>query len=191
MRQCLAGASLAYDATTKTVVLFGGSFADDTNSNETWTWDGVTWTQQLPPVSPPARNWNATNGMVFDSQLGKVVLFGGYTDQFVIMDDTWEWDGTSKTWTQQFPAHNPSPRTATLAYDPIANQVLLFGGWTNGVAYGDTWTYDGVDWTQQPAGDVAADASGQCSGFRSDHQGGCALRRFGRCLRRLRARPVK
>ena len=145
----LAGASLAYDATTKTVVLFGGSFASNTNSNETWTWDGVTWTQQFPAVSPPARNWNATNGMVFDFQLGKVVLFGGYTDQFIIMNDTWEWDGKSKTWMQQFPANSPSPRTTTLAYDETAKQVVLFGGWTNGIAYGDTWAYDGVNWVQQ------------------------------------------
>jgi hypothetical protein len=145
----LAGASLAYDATTETVVLFGGSFVGTTNSDETWTWDGVTWTQQFPPVSPPARNWNATNGMVLDSQLGKVVLFGGYTDQFVIFNDTWEWDGKSKTWTEKFPADSPSPRTATLAYDETSKRVLLFGGWTNGIDYGDTWTYNGVNWVQQ------------------------------------------
>ena len=69
---------------TETVVLFGGSLAHigksgATNSDETWTWDGVTWTQQFPPVSPPGRGWNAPNGMVFDSQIRKVVLFGGYT----------------------------------------------------------------------------------------------------------------
>jgi hypothetical protein len=149
----LQGASMAYDPTTETVVLFGGSLShigqNGVNSDETWTWDGVTWAQQLPPVSPPARGWNATNGMVFDYQLGKVVLFGGYTDQFIIMNDTWEWDGTSKTWTQQFPANSPSPRTATLAYDEITRQVVFFGGWTNGVDYGDTWTYNGVDWVQQ------------------------------------------
>jgi len=150
----LQGASLAYDEPTETVVLFGGALnhigqSGGTNSDETWTWDGVTWTQQFPPVSPPARSWNATNGMVFDSQLGKVVLFGGYTEQFVIMDDTWEWDGKSKTWTQQFPAHSPSSRTATLAYDKTAKQVVLFGGWTNGIDYSDTWTYNGVDWVEQ------------------------------------------
>jgi hypothetical protein len=151
----LQGASLAYDAATETVVLFGGSLihigqsGGGSSSNETWTWDGVTWTQRFPPVSPPARGWNATNGMVFDSRRGKVLLFGGYTEQFVIMDDTWEWDGKSKTWTQQFPAHSPSPRTATLAYDETSKQVFLFGGWTNGIAYGDTWTYNGVDWVQQ------------------------------------------
>jgi len=141
-------ASLAYDPTTETVVLFGGTLAHGGNSDETWTWDGVTWTQQFPPVSPSARGWN-TNGMVFDSQVGKVVLFGGYTYGFVIMNDTWEWDGKSKTWTEQFPANSPSPRSATLAYDEATKQVVLFGGWTNGIAYGDTWIYNGVNWVQQ------------------------------------------
>jgi len=144
----LQGASLAYDATTQTIVLFGGCLAhigqSITCSNQTWTWDGVTWTEQFPPVSPAARNWNAPNGMVFDSQLGKVVMFGG------LDNETWEWDGKSKTWTQQFPAHSPSPRSATLAYDESANQVVLFGGdFTGYQLFGDTWTYDGVDWVQQ------------------------------------------
>jgi hypothetical protein len=143
----LSGPSLAYDATTETGVLFGGDLThigqSPSESNQTWTWDGMTWTQQFPPVSPPARNWNATNGMVFDSQLGKVVMFGGWP-----FNDTWVWE----TWTQQFPSHSPSPRTATVAYDETTNQVMLFGGNAPGVAYDDTWTYDGVDWVeQQPA----------------------------------------
>ena len=149
----LQGASMAYDPATGTVVLFGGELAhiggSGSNSNETWTWDGVTWTEQFPPVSPAGRSWNATNGMAFDAQLGKVVLFGGYTYQFDMFNDTWEWDGTSKTWTEQFPVHSPSPRVTTLAYDAVTEHVMFFGGWTNGVPYNDTWTYNGVDWVQQ------------------------------------------
>jgi hypothetical protein len=138
---------MAYDPTTETVVLFGGSLGS-TNSDETWKWDGVTWTQQFPPVSPSARGWNI-NGMVFDSLIGKVVLFGGYTVSFGMFNDTWEWDGTSKTWTEQFPATSPSPRQATLAYDETSKQVVLFGGLTGQWSYaGDTWTYNGVDWVQ-------------------------------------------
>ena len=151
----LSSASMAYDPTTGTMVLFGGilgSQIGSVNSNETWTWDGQTWTQQFPPVSPSARGWN-TNGMVFDSKLGKVVMFGGYTAQFVYNNETWEWDGRSKTWTQQFPIHSPSPRETTLAYDISANEVMLFGGASAGYQYyGDTWAYNGVDWVeQQPA----------------------------------------
>jgi hypothetical protein len=151
----LQQAALAYDPTTETAVLFGGVLThigqnNGTNSNETWTWDGVTWTQQFPAVSPPARGWNASSGMVFDSFIGKVVLFGGYTFSFVYMNDTWEWDGKSKTWTEKSPGHRPSQRSATISYDEPSNQVILFGGDSNGYQfYGDTWTYNGVDWVQQ------------------------------------------
>ncbi len=152
----LTDPGMAYDPITKTVVLFGGTTSLDgtgnTSSNETWTFDGVTWTQQFPPVSPSPRSWN-TNGMVFDRRVGKVVLFGGYSyDEgvFTFTNDTWEWDGTSKTWKEKFPAHSPSTRSATLAYDKTSDQVVLFGGNSTPFAlYGDTWTYDGVDWTQQ------------------------------------------
>jgi hypothetical protein len=72
----LQGASMAYDPTTETVVLFGGNFdhiagSGWTDSNQTWTWDGATWTQQFPPVSPPARSWNAANGMVSITRLAR------------------------------------------------------------------------------------------------------------------------
>jgi hypothetical protein len=118
----LTSASMAYDPTTETVVLFGGVLDGGTNSDETWTWDGVNWTRQFPPVSPSA--------LVFNNE-------------------TWEWDGTSKTCPQLFPASSPSPREATLAYDETTSQVVLFAGWTNGITYDDTWTYNCVDWVQQ------------------------------------------
>jgi hypothetical protein len=37
---------MAYDAATRTVVLFGGLGAEDKPLNDTWTWDGSTWTEQ-------------------------------------------------------------------------------------------------------------------------------------------------
>ena len=36
-----------------------------------------------------------------------------------------------------------------MAYDDATGQVVLFGGRAQGAAYGDTWTWDGTDWTQQ------------------------------------------
>src|SRR5207249_2022981 len=43
------GASMAYDAATGNVVLFGSFSAP----GDTWTWDGWTWTTQAPARSPP------------------------------------------------------------------------------------------------------------------------------------------
>ena len=142
------GNFMAYDPTTKTVVLFGGP-SSNPGVSETWTFDGATWTQQLPLVSPPARAGNV-NGMVFDPAIRKVVLFGGVdVGGGIGFNDTWEWDGLTKTWDQKFPTHSPSPRSAAIAYDQTSRKLVLFGGEAGYAFYGDTWTYDGVDWTQQ------------------------------------------
>jgi hypothetical protein len=54
--------------------------------------------------------------------------------------------------------HAPSPRSeASMAYDAAREQVVLFGGIVQGGRRGDTWTWDGGDWTHQPAtGPLAA-----------------------------------
>ena len=136
------GASMAYDAATGTVVLFGG-FAQTTGLylHDTWTWDGSTWTKQAPAASPPA--WGAA-GMAYDAATHSVVLFGGPNG------DTWTWNGS--TWAKQAPAASPSPRAgAGMAYDAATGTVVLFGGigYSTGRYLGDTWTWDGTTWTRQ------------------------------------------
>jgi hypothetical protein len=44
-----------------------------------------------------------------------------------------------------------------MAYDAAHAQVVLFGGFggdIGGTSLGDTWTWDGTDWTQRPAGSI-------------------------------------
>jgi hypothetical protein len=143
------GSSFAYDPTTKTAVLFGGTAGNLALLNDTWTWDGSTWTQQFPPVSPPPRTFN-TEQMAFDAANGTVVLFGGYAADGGFWGDTWVWEGKAKTWTEKFPATSPSPRGTTLTYDSATKQVVVFGGEDGGASFlNDTWTWDGITWTQQ------------------------------------------
>lgn len=135
----------AYDASTATVVLFGGTGVGGNTLNDTWTWDGVTWTRQFPPVSPPPRLFDS-QGMAYDAATQTVVLFGGSSNN-VALGDTWEWDGRAKTWTQRFPPASPTPRQASLAYDPLTATVVTFGGENDGFL-NDTWAWDGNTWTQ-------------------------------------------
>ena len=44
--------AMADDAATGDVVLFGGSGSRHQLLNDTWTWNGSTWTQQHPAVQP-------------------------------------------------------------------------------------------------------------------------------------------
>lgn len=143
----------AYDGYTQTVVLFGGGNGT-TNLNDTWTWNGTNWTQVAPSVSPSARNRPA---MAYDDANGTVVLFGGQAaggTGGTYFNDTWVWDGAN--WTQKSPANSPSARAdAMMVYDPVTAQLVLFGG-RNGTlpsssttVYGDTWIWNGSNWTQQ------------------------------------------
>ena len=141
--------SMAYDAATNTVVLFGGCTA---NSNcgstgllgDTWTWDGSTWTQLSPATSPPAREDAA---MAYDAANGTIVLFGGSGSGFTSLGDTWSWDGS--TWTQLSPATSPSARYgASMTYGPATGTLVLFGGVnSSGLFFNDTWSWNGSAWT--------------------------------------------
>ncbi len=139
--------SMAYDAATGQLVLFGGTSAVNYPSSDladTWTWDGITWTQQSPATSPSAR---AYGSMAYDAGTGQLVLFGGYTNSG-FSNDTWTWDGT--TWTQLSPATSPPVRAyGSMAYDAGTGQLVLFGGIHAFINYlSDTWTWDGTTWTQ-------------------------------------------
>jgi hypothetical protein len=136
------GYGMAYDAADGEVVLFGGAAGD------TWTWDGTDWTMRDPAHSPQPRQ---DMGMASDDARGEVVLFGGYNSTQGILGSTWTWDGTD--WTKHTPAHSPPPRYLPgMTYDTARGDVVLFGGETsdgNAVFLGDTWTWDGTDWTKR------------------------------------------
>jgi hypothetical protein len=84
-------ASMAYDAASGTVVLFGGSHPDGL-LGDTWTWHGHTWTEQALVTNPHAR---AGASMAYDAASGTVVMFGGFDlknpEQGRALSDTWTW----------------------------------------------------------------------------------------------------
>lgn len=128
---------IAYDAVAKNVVLFGGDTGNgDVEYNDTWTWDGATWTEQSPSTSPPAR---VDGAIAFDPVLGGVVLFGGFSQSYVdSLNDTWLWDGSN--WTETQPIRSPPARySSSMDYDPRSHTLVLFGGFSPGPALGDTW----------------------------------------------------
>ena len=87
--------------------------------------------------------------MVYDEARERVVLFGGVVSTSVIAD-TWEWDGS--TWSLRQPVSSPPARQKhAMAYDSVRKRVVLFGGTTfdSGLAFGDTWEWDGSNWFQR------------------------------------------
>jgi hypothetical protein len=62
------------------------------------------------------------------------------------VQNTWTWNGSN--WTQRNPATTPPPLYFTTgAFDPMLNQVVVFGGGSVGVDQNTTWAWDGLNWT--------------------------------------------
>ena len=121
---------------------------------DTWTWDGAAW-HRANGTGPTSRYLAS---LAYDAKRKVFVLFGGQTAKGS-SDETWTWDRSG--WKAASPAHRPSPRRgAALAYDPTREVVVLYGGLiqdrNEGLVGGDTWTWDGTDWTQVDLGPGAA-----------------------------------
>ncbi|HET6203244.1 MAG TPA: kelch repeat-containing protein [Planctomycetota bacterium] len=137
-------ANLVFDSWRSRTVLFGGANGFGSGfSNDTWEWDGTSWSYVTPPAgpNPVPRAWHS---MTFDAARGKTVLFGGYNGSQ--LGDTWEWDGVQ--WAQVVTPVSPGPRSSgAIAYDPWSQRVVLFAGSTGWpIGLNDTWEYDGTNW---------------------------------------------
>jgi hypothetical protein len=156
------GASMAWDPATSQLILFGGETdtppPHNTMLNDTWTWNGTTWTQLSPATSPPVRS---EASLAYDVPTGLLVLFGGEqapTDfnNGAALNDTWTWNGTN--WTAAGTAESPPPARygASMATDPASGHPILFGGDTvtstcDGSCLdllSDTWEWNGSGWQQ-------------------------------------------
>jgi PKD repeat protein len=143
------GAAMAYHQPTGRRILFGGvDCSGDTcaDSDETWAFDGTSWTQFNPAARPGERSDAA---MVFDSARGVLLLFGGTDTGGEVQGDTWAW--TAETWTLLSPSNSPPARYgAGMAFDAARGVAVLFGGTRDGTTgLNDTWTWDGTAWTEQ------------------------------------------
>lgn len=125
-------ASMAFDPTSRRVVLFGGYGNDGQPRADTWAWDCGNWTSLSPSVSPPARAGAAITTFAAKHE---IVLIGG--EATAPFTDAWIWDGVS--WSQ---VTSPGLRQYACAVD-TGSKVLVFGGNT---AADSQLTWDGQTW---------------------------------------------
>jgi hypothetical protein len=132
-------APMTYDATRRAVLLFIGAGACICNPiNETWSWDGTTWTK-LAGVGDPGAN--QTN----DATIGYHAASG--LTYFVGLTGTWTLDPAAG-W------HNVSHAGPALANGPLiigTNPFAMTDDAARGVllvlgSQGDTWAWDGRAW---------------------------------------------
>lgn len=143
------GQAMAYDSQRGVVVMFGGFPLGGYPLDDTWEWDGTTWTEVAngsnPSLSNPVGRYYPD--MVYDSQRGKTVLYGGTTFDDPL-GDTWEWDGS--TWTLVAVTGPGSRYNHSMTYDSLRGVTLMFGGCC--LLKDDTWEWDGTSWTQVASG---------------------------------------
>jgi len=142
--------SLAYDVARAETIFFGGVLdwlQTAQYVNDTWAWNGTTWSQRQPASAPPER---ADAAMAFDFSTGGLVMFGGHDDAFTMLDDVWDWDGV--TWTQRaVPVSGGPSARARHAMVTRSNGVCVIGGDAGAMALDDVWLLQGTQWTYLPS----------------------------------------
>ena len=138
---------MAFDPYNNVTVVYGGSsVGGGLNAvQDTWFYDYAanSWTEYTG-ASPPARTNTA---MVYCDATHEMILYGGQGAA-----DTWSFDCESQIWTEVVTSTNPGVRHShALAYDPIENVVILFGGFDEeGWDTDETWSFDCEtrEWTE-------------------------------------------
>lgn len=142
--------SMAYDAATGQMLMFGGA-NNSTTFGDTWVWSGSAWTN----TNTSGPNVRQSPQFAYDPASAQMILFGGFKPTGVL-NDTWLWTGTG--WTQLSPQTVPPPdHLAVFAYDPATAQMILFGGNGKNGLSNATWSWTGTNWTQlSPSASPAA-----------------------------------
>jgi cysteine-rich repeat protein len=162
------GAMASYDGRTGEVLIFGGFTQSLYEDADLWRWTFPLW--RTGTYGPAGRMHGS---MTYDEAREETVLFGGtddcgtssgsgsgsgslcdgsgtgsgsgsgsgavyYNDTTTLKDNAWH----PKTLTTRPPAR----ADAAIAYDPISQTVLLFGGQDATTVFNDTWQWNGTSW---------------------------------------------
>ncbi|MBN1322109.1 MAG: TIR domain-containing protein [Thermoleophilia bacterium] len=134
--------SLAYDQTTRRLIMFGG--VDDTGTplGDTWAYDpgANSWTGLVPAGTLPAAR--SAHSVAYDLTGGRLIVFGGKDLSGMALDDAWAYDPAANAWARLAPSGaQPSPREKhAMVYDPASGRLVMFGGWSIGGPRNDTWS---------------------------------------------------
>lgn len=127
-------AGLVLDETTGNLLAIGGG-TGRTSERRNGQWIEVA-------TDGPSRN--SETAVAFDTARGVVVSYGTSTDRQAV----WEWsNGAWSLRSTGLAVEPPSRRDAAVAFDPVSNRTILFGG-LGIFALNDTWAWDGTAWTQ-------------------------------------------
>lgn len=136
--------SFSMVSTGTVTVMLGGEPPAADRSQFFWRWDGEEWLELDTAGMPPPRS----EAMVaYDATDGAIVVFGGrdpLTSE--AFDDTWIYQNNIWSMLPGDQPHPPARFGGAVAYQPLADKVIVFGGREqtgNGTDYfDDLWVFD-------------------------------------------------
>jgi PKD repeat protein len=147
---------MAYDPLLSEVVLFVGCGSTSCYENQTWVYNGTSWTN-LTGTFTPAPSGRQGAGVAYDPSFGGVVLFGGENSIGQLLNDTWVFTATgwkNVTATVGHPVDvygNPvSWAYGGMAWDPALGTMVIVDGCSASnciEAWGQTWFLNTTGWT--------------------------------------------
>jgi len=163
---------LVYDAADGYLLLFGGRDAT-TWYNDTWTFNGTTWSNLGLAHSPATRAYFT---MVYDPTDAYVVVFSGGcwcgpAGARIVYNDTWTYAGGA--WTNITATLSAAPPLLAFypgAWDAHDGYMIVFGGNDYGACGGGnlTWTFVGGVWTNRTTASNAPPSMGGNAAFAYD-----------------------
>ena len=135
--------TMAFDPLRGVHLLFGGD-GGATELDDTHVFDGVTktWKQVFGALVPPGR---VAAAAVFAPDVGRVVMFGGYTWSDVSpRKDMYSWTGANWEFVEYTTSLNDVPPlwNHSMAWDPSGRRLIVTGGFMDSAhakPNGNTW----------------------------------------------------
>jgi hypothetical protein len=143
------GTELVHDVVRGVTVMYGSlntSPFGGPSVDETWEFDGTTWTQVFPTTTPGGLG---NYGACYDIVRNRTVIYGGTANSWFPTAEggTWEFDGTNWSLISTVGTPGLLERPA-MCYDIALGKAVLFGGIDPNLGGNDTtWLYDGTNWT--------------------------------------------
>lgn len=132
----LTDAAMVYDRRRDRLVLFGGSDGLRQLSDETWEFDGTSWTR----VSGPTPGRHREFAMAYDGHRNLTLLVTAPATAGAPAD-TWQYDG--RQWTRLNVAGPAPSAIGAMAFDSTRGLVVMSAGGPAG-----SWAWDGARWRQ-------------------------------------------
>jgi hypothetical protein len=131
---------MIFDSKNYELILFGGYSADHGYLGDTWAFDysiGLWYQLTLSNRPSPRDGFEMTADWINK----RAFLFGGFNNVQGTLNDTWNYDFSTRSWVNLYPTTRPPAReNFGMAFDLANQKLILFGGYNGSVGcLGDTW----------------------------------------------------